>query len=49
MFRFKEIREINLDEIRKLKTQEKEGFKEIKPETDITVEEARDFIDGLFR
>ena len=47
MFRFREIREIKPDETRKVQTQ-KEGFKEIKPETDMTIEEARRFVEELF-
>ena len=50
MFKFREIKEIKSDfETRKLVDDKKEeGFKEIKPETDITAEEARSFIDSLF-
>ena len=50
MFKFREIKEIKKDfEIRKSVDDEKEeGFKKIKPETDITVEEAKNFIDSLF-
>ena len=48
MFRFREINEIKADETRKVTTQKEEGYKKIKPETDITVEEARSFIDSLF-
>lgn len=46
MFGFKEIREIKEikpDETRKQVCDQKEGYKKIKPETDITFEEARNF------
>lgn len=48
MFRFKEIREIKPDETRKQVRDQEEGYKQIKPETDMTAEEARNFIDELF-
>lgn len=48
MFRFREIREIKPDETRKQVQEQEEGYKQIKPETDMTVEEARSFIDSLF-
>lgn len=50
MFKFREIREIkdNFETRSKVKNEKEEGFKKIKPETDITVEEARSFIDSLF-
>ena len=47
MFRFREICEIKPDETKKVHTQHEE-YKQIKPETDITVEEARNFWDELF-
>lgn len=49
MFKFREIKEIKDNFETRSKVEEKEeGFKQIKPETDITVEEARSFIDSLF-
>lgn len=48
MFRFREIREIKSDETRKQVQKQEEGYKQIKPETDMTAEEARSFIDSLF-
>ena len=47
MFRFKEIKEIKADESRKIKREEK-GFMKIKPETNITYEEAKKFVEDLF-
>lgn len=48
MFRFREIREIKPDETRKQVKDHEEGYKQIKPETDMTVEEAMKIIDELF-
>ena len=48
MFRFREIKEIKYDETRKQVSDQEEGYKQIKPETDMTAEEARNFIDELF-
>ena len=50
--RFREIREIRTNE--KItdtcvtKKEENEGFRQIKPETDITVEDAKAFWDNMF-
>ena len=49
MFKFREIREIKPNETRKEQTQKKEGFKKIKTETDMTIEEAKRFVEELFR
>lgn len=46
--RFREINEIKNKEIRKDTEKKEEGYKKIKPETDITVEEAQAFFDTLF-
>ena len=46
--RFREINEIKNKEIRKDTEKKEEGYKKIKPETDITVEEALAFFDTLF-
>jgi hypothetical protein len=48
MFRFREIREIKPDETNKQVNNQEEGFEQIKPETDMTVKEAKNFIDELF-
>ena len=48
MFRFREIREIKPYETRKQVKDHEEGYEQIKPETDMTVEEAIKFIDELF-
>lgn len=49
MFIFREIREVKDDFETRSKVDEKEeGFKQIKPETDMTVEEAKSFIYSLF-
>lgn len=49
MFRFREIREVKDDFETRSKVDEKEeGFKQIKPKTGMTVEEAKSFIDSLF-
>ena len=45
---FREIREIKPDETRKVVTKKSEEYKNIKPETKMTVEEAKSFIDDLF-
>lgn len=49
--KFREIREIRTSEKISDNTvkKESENFKQIKPETDMTVEEARKFIDDLFK
>ena len=44
--RFREV-ERNIEE-EKLNKKKEEGFKKIKPETNITVDEAKNFIDNLF-
>lgn len=50
MFKFREIKEVKDDFETKSKAEdEKEmGFMQIKPETDMTVEEAKSFIYSLF-
>ena len=45
--KFREV-ERNIEEERLNKEKEEEGFKKIKPETNITIEEARSFIEDLF-
>ena len=45
--RFREV-ERNIEEEKLNKKKEEEGFKKIKPETNITVDEAKNFIDDLF-
>ena len=47
MFKIREIREVKPDETKKFQTQ-KEDFQKIKPETDMTIEEAKCFVDELF-
>ena len=44
--KFREV-ERNIEEER-LNKEKEEGFKKIKPETNITIEEARSFIEDLF-
>ena len=44
--RFREV-ERNIEE-EKLNKKKEEGFKKIKPETDITIDEARTFIYSIF-
>lgn len=44
--RFREV-ERNIEK-EKLNKKKEEGFKKIKPETNITVDEAKNFIDNLF-
>ena len=45
--KFREV-ERNIEEER-LNKEKEEGFKKIKPETNITIEEARSFVEDLFR
>ena len=45
--RFREV-ERNIEEEKLNKKKKEEGFKKIKPETNITIEEARSFIEDLF-
>ena len=45
--RFREV-ERNIEEEKLNKKKEEEGFKKIKPETNITVDEAISFIEDLF-
>ena len=45
--RFREV-EKNIEKEKLNKKKEEEGFKKIKPETNITVDEAKNFIDDLF-
>ena len=45
--RFREV-ERNIEKEKLNKKKEEEGFKKIKPETNITVDEAKNFIDDLF-
>ena len=45
--RFREI-ERNIEEEKLNKKKKEEGFKKIKPETDITIDEARSFVEDLF-
>lgn len=46
---FREIREVKDNfETRKKVEEKEEGFKKIKPQTDITVDEARNFVMSLF-
>ena len=45
--RFREV-ERNIEKEKINKKKEEEGFKKIKPETNITVDEAKNFIDNLF-
>ena len=45
--KFREV-ERNIEEERLNKKKKEEGFKKIKPETNITIEEARSFIEDLF-
>ena len=45
--RFREV-ERNIEEEKLNKKKEEEGFKKIKPETDITIDEARSFIYSIF-
>lgn len=50
--RFREVERFNeVERIRKIQEQERianEGYRKIKPETDITMEEAKDFLNSLF-
>ena len=51
MFRFREVeRKIDRENVTNKFNEEKkeEGFKQIKPETDMTFEEAKDFLNSLF-
>jgi len=50
MFKFREIREVkdNFETRSKVEDEKDKGFMQIKPETNITVEEARAFLDSLF-
>ena len=45
--RFREV-ERNIEEEKLNKKKEEEGFKKIKPETDITIDKARVFIYSIF-
>lgn len=46
---FREVREVKPNfEVRKTDKEKEEGYKQIKPKTDITVTEAKKFWDGLF-
>ena len=45
--RFREV-ERNIEKEKLNKKKEEEGFKKIKPETNITVDEAKNFINDLF-
>ena len=45
--RFREV-ERNIEEEKLNKKKEEEGFKKIKPETDITIDEERAFIYSMF-
>lgn len=47
--RFREVeRNIEMEQINKVKDEKEENFKKIKPETNITVDEARSFVNNLF-
>ena len=46
-FRFREV-ERNIEREKLNKDEEEEGFRKIKPETNITYEEANNFWDNLF-
>lgn len=50
MFKFREIKEVKDDFETRSKVDEKEekGFMQIKPKTDMTVEEAMNFWDSVF-
>lgn len=49
IMRFREFREVERNiEREKLTKDEEEGYKKIKPETDITFEEAKRFVESLF-
>ena len=49
MFRFREIKEVKDDfEVRNKVDEKEEGFKQIKPKTDMTVDEAKAFVESLF-
>ena len=47
IMRFREV-ERNIEKEKLNKKKEEEGFKKIKPETDITIDEARAFIYSIF-
>ena len=49
MFKFREIKEVRDDfETRSKVEEEEKGFMQIKPETNMTVEEARSFLVSVF-
>lgn len=47
--KFREIREIKEEEKLSNKKKEEDAFKQIKPKTNITVDEAKNYFDNLFK
>lgn len=48
MFIFREIKEFKPNETRKNVNEEKKGYMKIKPETNMTFEEAKAYVESLF-